>query len=281
MIRKCRIITQVISVVLFFLFFKKNKLLKTDELPFDISRRHIISSILLGSVSGALVHTELRYNNTKNNSFVRPPGSIPEDQFLARCSACEACIKACPGKIIQPSGITNGFYMLYTPIMNPYAGICIPDCTICGYICPTQSIGKFTVEEKKYIKIGTASVNRNICLSWKMGKTCLLCKNACPYHAVQIVDVKFSKGSVSAPVVDEVLCVGCGNCSNICPVNRPKAITVSPYGENRKTRGMFVNEAMKSKIDKLRTKNTDSLKNEPSKDDSFDLFIDNIPEEVD
>lgn len=260
-------------------YFKVSIFDSTDQVNVDISRRYLISSILLGSISGSLAHTELLLNVSKNSSFVRPPGSIPEAQFRARCIACQACIKACPGKIIQPSRITNGFSMLYTPIMFPSVGTCKPECTICGSVCPTQAIRQFTITEKKYIKIGTASVNRNRCLSWNQDKACLLCRNVCTYNAIETTEIPSSKAGISAPIVNETLCIGCGNCENVCPVNRPKAITISPYGENRRSKGSYLNEAMKSTIDSLRAKNNQPFKITPQADDSLDLFLDNIPEE--
>ena len=41
---------------------------------------------------------------------LRPPGALPEDEFMARCIKCARCIDVCPTDVLEPLGIC----LLYT-----------------------------------------------------------------------------------------------------------------------------------------------------------------------
>lgn len=45
---------------------------------------------------------------------------------------------------------------------------------------------------------------------------CMACVNACTHHAIQ---VKADKEGFDRPVIDENLCVDCGLCAKVCPIN--------------------------------------------------------------
>ena len=60
---------------------------KTTNLP---DRRTFCHGAMAGLVLTFLART------TSKASFVRPPGSIPETTFLARCLRCGLCMQACP-----------------------------------------------------------------------------------------------------------------------------------------------------------------------------------------
>ena len=45
----------------------------------------------------------------EERGFIRPPGSLPEEDFLARCIKCDACLNICPTNVLQPAGLEGGF----------------------------------------------------------------------------------------------------------------------------------------------------------------------------
>ena len=60
-------------------------------------------------------------------------------------------------------------------------------------------------------------VNHDTCLLMKL-KECGICKPACPYKAIEIVDI--SKSSLQMrPAINDYDCNGCGACVSICPEN--------------------------------------------------------------
>ena len=70
---------------------------------------------------------------------VRPPGSVPEEQFLQMCIRCGECFKACPNDVLQPLRFQQGLDGLWTPyVVADWAG-CESSCNACGQVCPTNA----------------------------------------------------------------------------------------------------------------------------------------------
>ncbi len=152
---------------------------------------------------------------------LRPPGALEEDEFLARCSRCGRCIKACPSKCLKAMPLSSGALFL-TPVIVPRAARC--ELTRdCQKVCPTGAIASLPVEKAV---IGLAEIDRTRCLGWAEGKLCLLCQEQCPQHAID-------SDKQDRPSVVNELCVGCGACENGCPLEKP-AIVVRPQPRRRR-----------------------------------------------
>lgn len=162
--------------------------------------------------------------------LIRPPGSVPEADFLDRCLRCGLCMKACPENALQPAWLAAGAEGVFSPIVMPRRGPCEPDCNVCGRVCPTAAIAPLRLEEKRWAKIGTAVVLQYRCLAWAEGRRCMVCQEVCPYGSVTIVQK--SGQAVPVPVVDASRCFGCGYCENHCPTRLP-AIVVQPLNALR------------------------------------------------
>ena len=119
---------------------------------------------------------------------------------------------------------------LGTPIIVPRVNACAQPCDLCGRVCPSNAIQPFTIEEKSHLYLGTASVDRSMCIAWGAGRACMVCDEACPYNAI---DASVSAEGVARPVVDERICVGCGMCEYVCPVEPRGAIRVNSSGDKR------------------------------------------------
>ena len=148
------------------------------------------------SLGGALLGLgALRLSGTTGNNWfyrtVRPPGSLPENEFLKRCIKCGQCMRVCPTNVLQPAGLQSGLEGLGTPVLNNRIGTsgCQQNCVACGQTCPTAAIRPISVEEKmgvgEYkdqgpIKLGTAFIDKGRCLPWAMATACLVCEENCP-----------------------------------------------------------------------------------------------------
>jgi len=222
--------------------------LKGNSLGPDIGKRQII----LGAVAGALLLPVFKADafSRRDNTgrLMRPPGSVPESAFNARCLACGQCMKVCPTNTLQPCTLSDGFSRLSTPKLVPRIGGCEEKCYSCGQVCPTGAIRKLPYEEKRFVKIGTAVIDRHRCLAWEQNKECLVCDEVCPYNAIVPRYVETTRGRFKVPVVDADICIGCGMCEQQCPIFDTAAIVVYKFGENRRLTGPYVSEAQKQMI---------------------------------
>jgi len=157
----------------------------------DISRRGFALSL----VSGLFALGSIRLGNKLGSNWyyrvIRPPGSLPEEEFLKRCIKCGQCMRVCPTNVLQPAGFAGGLENLWTPVLNNRIGSsgCQLNCVACGQVCPTAAIRPITLAEKLGvnefaeagpIKMGTAFVDHTRCLPWAMDKPCIVCEENCP-----------------------------------------------------------------------------------------------------
>ncbi|MCG3179993.1 MAG: NAD(P)H-quinone oxidoreductase subunit I, chloroplastic [Phycisphaerae bacterium] len=177
--------------------------------------------------------------------LVRPPGSVPEAQFLQLCIRCGECFKACPNNVLQPVGLEAGLNSLWTPrVVADWSG-CEPSCNNCGQVCPTGAIRALPILEKRYARMGLAVVDATTCLPACGSDSCTtsrtspdgtqsvstLCRDECEsagYHAISIemrhppdtrIDPETNepdRPGLPVPVVDPLMCVGCGLCQTRC-----------------------------------------------------------------
>ncbi len=144
-------------------------------------------------------------------NVLRPPGSVDEDEFLARCIHCERCISVCPTDILEPAGIEVGVLQVRTPVVS-FEKDCCTFCQKCYEVCPTDAIEPSDPFVPVPGRIGVAEVQPDRCLAYYTRGSCGVCVENCPYGAVSFNEERL-------PVVDEDLCNGCGTCERDCPAN--------------------------------------------------------------
>lgn len=142
---------------------------------------------------------------------LRPPGSLPEDEFMARCIRCERCISVCPTDVLAPLTVEQGVLAVRTPFVTFAADSCT-FCDECRKVCPTAAIGTVDPYRPALGRIGVAVVEPDRCVAFDQAGTCGVCVDACPYEALS-----FDEGR--RPVVEAEKCNGCGECVKICPAN--------------------------------------------------------------
>ncbi len=227
----------------------------------DLGRRKFVFSSIAGVLAFPFIKNH-GVNTDKNFSpeLIRPPGSVEESDFLAKCIKCDQCINACPTNVLQPATWSQGgLESLWTPVMKFTVGHCQYKCTLCSEVCPTGAIRRITVEEKlgkgKYqeqgpIRLGTAFFDIGRCLPHAMEIPCVVCEEVCPTSpkAIQTKDyqVKDVYGNfviLNKPFMVPDLCIGCGICETECPIKDSRAVYVTAVGENRgRERKMLLTE---------------------------------------
>jgi len=157
----------------------------------NLSRRQFLSATIAGGAVIPMLRVSGSLGPNWNPAVVRPPGALPEDEFLSRCIKCGQCMRICPTNVIHPAGLTSGIEGWWTPTLNFRIGTsgCQFNCIACGHLCPTAAIRPISLDERLGrnrfadqgpIKIGTAFIDRGRCLPWAMDRPCIVCQENCP-----------------------------------------------------------------------------------------------------
>jgi len=211
----------------------------------EFSRRGFLYSLAGGLGIGFLAtHTPFTLRQSKHQ-LVRPPGAIPETEFLRTCIRCGECMKACLTNTLQPCFWESGFSGLWTPKMDLRLAPCDQNCNVCGKVCPTQAIRSVNLDERTHARVGTAILRKEMCLVWAQNKICLICDEICPYNAIVFRPIE----GYRRPIVIASKCNGCGFCEQRCPVKGESAIVVVPDGEIRLKEGSYVKEAKRLQLE--------------------------------
>lgn len=213
--------------------------------PVDFSRRGFLYSVS-GGLTVAFLADRTPFTPLKEKrQLIRPPGALPETNFLKVCIRCGECMKSCPTNTLQPCLWESGLPGLWTPKMDLRFAACEQECNVCGKVCPTQAIRSLPLEEKTHAKVGTAVLLKEMCLVWAQDKLCLICDEICPYNAIVFRTVE----GYRRPFVIASRCNGCGFCEQKCPIHGESAIIVVPSGEIRLKEGSYVKEAKKLELE--------------------------------
>ncbi len=156
-----------------------------------VTRRGFVATLIAGAAAVPLARLDGSTKSDWSPSLIRPPGSVAEEEFLARCLKCGECMRVCPTNVLQPSGFAHGWESVWTPVLNNRIGTsgCQLNCIACGHACPTAAIRPLTLDEKQGagdftehgpVRIGLAYVDRGRCLPWAMERPCIVCEENCP-----------------------------------------------------------------------------------------------------
>src|SRR4051794_30074846 len=136
-----------------------------------------------------------------DDKWLRPPGALPEPQFLETCSRCAKCAEVCPVQCIKidPDRTrADG---------APYIEVDAVPCVLCTGLecmhhCPT---GALVPIPREAIDMGTAVWHEHLCVR-SHGEGCTMCVDHCPVGsaALELVEDRIR--------VHEDACAGCGVC---------------------------------------------------------------------
>ncbi len=182
-----------------------------------ISRRQFIG----GSIAGlfGILMVPLGAITSAKKKILRPPGALPDDEFVKTCIVCQECVRVCPTGGLRPTFLESGLGGIGTPQLIPRLGGCSinPSCpNLCAKVCPVGAIQPIQPDE---LNLGVAKVDHSLCLAWDQGVKCLVCVEACLSQAALVYQGRI--------IVDVSRCTGCGRCESGCPV-AGSAIRVFP-----------------------------------------------------
>ena len=202
----------------------RKKMKKQDENSFQ-NRRMFFQSALLKITEpiSELLNSSPQQLNQTENFFLRPPGSLPEHEFVKTCHRCNHCVDACPADAILPLQHED-IDLIGTPTIDSNHQPCVVCASlVCMTVCPS---GALQPVEGHEIAIGLAVVNNDTCLN-SQGINCRYCIEMCP-----IGETAIRQDSQNKIRVDPEGCIGCGVCQYECPTD-PKSIVVKPLAPLR------------------------------------------------
>ena len=158
----------------------------------------------------------------RGSRLIRPPGALPEAEFLAACLRCGRCADSCPAHAIeliqnQPPPMKG------TPQVVPSKQACvICDELACMKVCPS---GALQLVDRLAIRMGLAVVDHGLCVRTQ-GEDCRECIENSPIGTIAI-RLENGRVRVVEPTANSPGCTGCGLCEQYCPTRPARAIQIS------------------------------------------------------
>ncbi len=162
---------------------------------------------------------------------IRPPGALPEPDFLGACVRCGLCVRDCPYDILKLAELGEDV-ATGTPYFVARTGPCemcedIP----CVVACPTGALdhGLTDIDDSR---MGIAVlIGHETCLNY-LGLRCDVCHRVCPLIDEAITlelqhNRRTGAHTLFIPTVHTDVCTGCGKCEQAC-VLEETAIKVFP-----------------------------------------------------
>lgn len=166
---------------------------------------------------------------------IRPPGALPEREFLGACVRCGLCVRDCPPQNLKLSTWGAGM-AADVAIGTPYFVAREIPCEMCEDIpcvkaCPTGALDH-SLTDITQAEMGVAVlIDEENCLNF-LGLRCDVCYRVCPVIDKAITLEKFNnprsdRHAMLLPTVWSEHCTGCGKCEKSC-VLEEAAIKVLP-----------------------------------------------------
>jgi ferredoxin-type protein NapG len=226
---------------------------------------------------------------------LRPPGALPEEDFLKACIKCGLCAEACvnrdsnknkdgtkrAGTLKMAKG--GDHKMIGTPFFIPTEVPCyMCDDIPCVPVCPSGALDMPSLLNKKEeldinkARMGLAVVHKESCIAF-WGIQCDACYRACPIQGEAITiehqkNERTGKHAFLLPIVHSDVCTGCGLCEKACVTEKP-AIFVLPIEHSTGKAGDHYVKGW-DKNDQLRVKDAKEIhtKDERSEKDATDYL---------
>jgi len=260
------------------------------------SRRDAIQKILRTSGFlgiGGMLWGAYASETKKDELALRPPGAIPQKDFIKACIKCGICVETCPYdtlKLAEPGESP----MVGTPWFSPRDIPCymcpdipcVPDCPsgaldILRVSTPDSETGEEIPDIRK-AEMGVAIIDTDSCIAY-WGIQCDACYRACPLidEAISLEykrNERTGKHALLQPVIHKDICTGCGICEHVC-VTEKAAIMIFP---EEKVSGEVGDHYIRGweKNDEDRLKDWTDIK-EKAEDDEIQDYLNNWEELID
>ncbi len=193
---------------------------------------HTLSAACGVGLFGAALLIHSRSSSALPAQAIRPPGALPENEFLGACIRCGLCVRDCPYHILKLAQAGEEVTM-----GTPYFTARLAACEMCDDIpcvpaCPTAALDH-SLTDIAQARMGLAVVSdQEACIAF-LGLRCEVCFNVCPLRGQAISlemrhNPRSGKHAFFIPVVHSQACTGCGKCEQAC-ILEEAAIKVFPH----------------------------------------------------
>jgi ferredoxin len=115
----------------------------------DVHRRGFLVALVSGLAAVPLIRLNGRLGTAWSPRLIRPPGSLPEKEFLARCIKCGQCMRVCPTNIVQPAGLEASVEGIWTRcLISASAPAAVSRLHRLRPALPDRGDSAFTLDEK-------------------------------------------------------------------------------------------------------------------------------------
>ncbi len=135
----------------------------------------------------------------RRTPLARPPWALDESRFASACTACNACVEACPQRVLVAG--EGGL-----PEFEPGRG----ECTFCGDCA--RACGEHVFAPLDEAPWSLRAQVGEACLASR-GIVCSSCRDACGESAIAFPPTR----AVPMPRIESDRCTGCGACVPACP----------------------------------------------------------------
>lgn len=182
-------------------------------------------------LAGLLLGLMARQSRSRPAEAIRPPGALPDEEFLGACVRCGLCVRACPYDTLRLAELGEE-----VATGSPYFIARDVPCEMCDDIpcvaaCPTGALDP-ALTNIEDARMGVAVlVGHEDCLNF-LGLRCDVCYRVCPLidEAITLEPQpdKRSGRTRFIPTVHSDRCTGCGKCEKAC-VLEEATIKVLPH----------------------------------------------------
>ena len=204
--------------------------------PLSPDRRRFLSNAARAVGGCAMAGAGLAYLAQESRALpvdaLRPPGALPEKEFLSACIRCGLCVRDCPYDTLKLADLGTDGAATGTPYFVARDVPCeMCDDIPCVAACPTGALDK-SLDVIDDAEMGVAVlVDQENCLNF-LGLRCDVCYRVCPVIDEAITletshNARSGHHAIFAPTVHADKCTGCGKCERSC-VLPEAAIKVLP-----------------------------------------------------
>ncbi|WP_181704806.1 ferredoxin-type protein NapG [Chthonobacter rhizosphaerae] len=197
-----------------------------------MNRREVLASVAKAGgvtcLAGLALTAYVESTSKAEATALRPPGALPEDDFLSACVRCGLCVQACPYDTLHLATLGDP-----APLGTPFFLARDTPCAMCRDIpctraCPTGALDAGLTDIREADMGVAVLVGHETCLNYK-GMTCSICHRVCPIRdeAITLERQTIDGRSLVIPTVHSDRCTGCGTCEKHCVLGHA-AIRVLP-----------------------------------------------------